>query len=735
MLASGIKSTFKLSDNFLEQYRGLQPAWGFGDLSYFTFKRTYARLMTDGTQEEFVDMCERVVNGTFRIQEKHCKLNGLPWNAHKAQRTAQEMFERMWAFKFLPPGRGLWMMGTEHVDKVGSAALNNCGFVSTEDLPVELGSPFAWAMDMLMLGVGIGFDTKGANKVYISAPEHADPTHLPVGKEGELMDMGDYFIYMIPDTREGWVEAIRLVINSFQKKGSNKHVFLNAAYVRPSGQPIKGFGGISSGPSPLLEAADSIRRILIARDTQLLTSVDITDIFNLIGKCVVAGNVRRSAELAIGDITDIDYVTMKDNRLHEKELNHHRWASNNSVFVNRFTDFSSVIENIALNGEPGLIFLDNARHHGRFKDGYIPEDDDRYDHVAGFNPCAEQQLESYELCCLVETFPHNHKDVEDYLRTLKFAYLYAKTVTLVPTHEERTNRVMMRNRRIGCSISGIQQAINKFGRANFFDSFCDKGYETIKSWDRIYSRWLGIPRSNRMTTVKPSGTTSLLAGALPGVHHSHSKASFRTIRVAANSDLVAQLLAANYWLEFAHTDVDKLERILGAGPAPKSRFVLDYDMDEAKRDATDLCSVDINQDDFAKVILPEFAALGGTLVAYFPVIERDVKKTKFEATIWEQLNTVREMQHYWADNAVSCTITVKKTEVPQLQDAIEYFAPYVKTLSFLPLKDHKYIQAPYQEADEDKVRKYAERLLPLDLSDEKQKAKGTRFCDGDTCEI
>ena len=118
---------FRLSPKFLSQYEGQQPEWGFGDLSYFTYKRTYARLREDGIQEEYFDTCQRVTEGVFTTQKRHCKSNKLLWNAHKAQKTAQEFFRRMWTFKFTPPGRGFWIMGTEMVDKVGSAALKNCG--------------------------------------------------------------------------------------------------------------------------------------------------------------------------------------------------------------------------------------------------------------------------------------------------------------------------------------------------------------------------------------------------------------------------------------------------------------------------------------------------------------------------------------------------------------------------------------------------------------------------------
>lgn len=678
--------SFKLSPLFLAQYEGKQPNWGFGALSYFVYKRTYARIMQDGRQEEYFDTCKRVTEGVFNVQRKHCKDNRLPWNAHKAQKTAQEFFRRMWDFKFTPPGRGFWIMGTPMVEKVGSAALQNCGYTSTKDVTIDLGNSFAWAMDMLMLGVGVGFDTKGAGTVVIKAPKDKVET------------------YEITDDREGWVESIYLLINSYM--GNNTWEFTYDK-IRPMGAPIKGFGGTASGPGPLKELHENIRKILSGLIGKELTSVAIVDLFNFIGKCVVAGNVRRSAELAIGEIDDEDYVTMKDYNKYAEELADRRWASNNSVFAHPTSDFSRIGRSIALNGEPGLIFLDNAKHFGRLKDGWISFEDERYDDVSGFNPCAEQCLEDKELCCLVETYPANHETAEDYLRTLKFAYMYAKTVTLIPTHDERTNSVMMRNRRIGCSMSGIQQAIKKFGLQNFLKGFCNSGYEIIRKWDRIYSRWLGIPRSIRMTTVKPSGTVSILAGATPGVHFTHSEYYLRQVRVAADSPLVLPVFLAGYRIEVAVTDNDK---------------------------------IGLGRDKVFTITTAEHLTMaadkGCTVVVYFPVKEKNFTKSKFDVTLWEQLSIVREMQYYWSDNAVSCTITVQKHERDSLEDAISIFSPYVKTLSFLPLTDHRYKQAPYIECKQEDYDVYVARLggLHLDTVTESN-IKGSKFCTTDKCEV
>ena len=689
---------FKLSDKFLDNFKGKQPKWGFGDLSYLVFKRTYSRLKDDGTQEEFWETLKRVTEGTFRIQEKHCKAMGLPWNSAKAQKSAQIMFEKMWDFKFLPPGRGLWLMGTDVIDKIGSAGLNNCGFTSTKNIKHDFGAPFAWACDMMMLGVGIGFDTKGAGTLVIQRPTDTA------------------IVFAIPDTREGWANAVNLLLDSYM--GDNRHsVEFDYTELRPAGAPIKTFGGIASGPAALRDGLEDIRNILNSLDGYPITSVAITDIMNIIGRFVVAGGTRRSAEISIGNVNDIDFLEMKNPSKFPEELRNHRWMSNNSVFAKQDSDFDKIIHNILSNGEPGLMFLDNARHYGRFKDGYLDNNNDRYDAVDGANPCMEQQLHDKELCCLVETFPANHDSVEEYLETLKYAYLYAKTVTLVPTHDSDTNQVMLQNRRIGLSQSGIQQAIKKFGTAKYFNDFCDKAYDDVVRWDKIYSRWLGVPTSIRKTTVKPSGTVSILAGSTPGVHCTHSEFYFRTVRLSANDKLVKSLLDSNYRIEFSVTDKRQFEKAATLA----GQHVAWRDM--------------LSVREVSPLLLEEFAKQAGTLVVYFPVKEKLFTKSKYDISLWEQLVLVKELQHHWSDNMVSCTITFTKNESKDLKAAIEFFAPYVKSLSFLPLEDNHYLQAPYSSISKEDYDVYSRQLKPLFLTTSSSGPSGEKYCSNDTCSI
>ena len=532
-----------------------------------------------------------------------------------------------------------------------------------------------------MLGVGVGGDCKGAGTVRLIEPAPMEET------------------YVVDDSREGWVNLLRTTLNAFVGKGKLP-VDIDYSEVRPYGVPIKGFGGVASGPKPL---DDLITKVKVVLDTpgEYITTTQIVDIFNLIGVCVVAGNVRRTAEIMFGSPSDEKFAKLKDpaelNNLYtqryeleqagqdlteidEKIANHplrtHRWASNNSIFAEVGMDYTEISESIKANGEPGLVWLDTMRDRGRLID---PPNGKDY-RAMGSNPCAEQTLESFELCCLVETFPAHHDDLNDYLETLKFAYLYAKTVTLIPTHDSRTNTVMNRNRRIGCSQSGIVQAINKLGRRTYLN-WCNVGYNEIQSLDMKYSEWLGVPRSIKTTSIKPSGTVSLLCGATPGIHFPHSEFYIRRIRIAVGSPLVDICKEAGYPVE---EDV----------------------YDQSKK----------------------------TMVVSFPVKEEHYTKGKTEVTIWEQMVNAVDLQYFWADNQVSVTVTFKQNEADQIAGVLEAFENRLKSVSFLPISEHGYAQAPYETISEEEYNNLVSQIKPMLLKQDSHEVDD-KFCDGDTCAI
>jgi adenosylcobalamin-dependent ribonucleoside-triphosphate reductase len=652
---------FSLSENFIDGYKRKRAPFGFNGLGELVYMRTYSRIKDDGKNEMWWETVKRVVEGTYNMQKNWIEHHQLGWNAWQAQRSAQEMYDRIFNMKFLPPGRGLWAMGTSITEERGLyAALNNCAFVSTDNLKEDLSKPFCFLMDASMVGVGVGFDTKGAEQFVIRGPK---------------TDRGAE-TYVIPDTREGWVESVSRLLDSYFLGITN--VDFDYTQIREEGEPIKGFGGVSSGHKPLKEVHEAIRECLDKNVGEPISVTTIVDIMNLIGKCVVAGNVRRTAEIVFGDPTSEEYINLKNYK-----KNPHRemygWTSNNSVFAELGMDYTDIAERIKDNGEPGLAWLDNMKHYSRMKNG----GDDKDHRVAGGNPCLEQSLESYELCCLVETFPHNHTDLDDYLTTLKYAYLYAKTVTLGKTHWPETNRVMLRNRRIGCSVSGIAQFITHRGQGEL-RHWLETGYDKLQEYDKGYSDWFAVPRSIKTTSVKPSGTVSLLAGATPGLHYPESRFYIRRIRLSVNSPLIKPLEKAGYKIE------------------------------------------------------PAFGSEDSTVVVEVPVDMGDGIRTVSEVPMWEQMALAAFMQRYWADNQVSCTVTFDpETEGNQIATALNYFQYQLKGISFLPkLELGAYKQMPYEEITEKKYKKMVDELSFLSFRQVKgNEAEVDKFCNNDTCEI
>ena len=646
---------FRLSDSFVEPYKKATVPWG--PLGYVTFKRTYARRLSEfeagatGT-EEWWQTCRRVVEGMFDIQKEHVIRLGLEWNDQKAQRTAKDAYDRLFNLKWTPPGRGLWMMGTKFVTERTGAALFNCAFRSTSDLSTKGGYIFAWIMDALMVGVGVGFDTKGAGTLAICEPQYTNDT------------------LVIDDSREGWVNSVHVLLDGFIF-GSKVPKFDYSA-IRPEGALIHGFGGTSSGHGPLKELHENLVELYSKKIGEQISSVDIVDTENLIGRCVVAGNVRRSAALALGDHSDRHYLEMKND---QEKLYHHRWGSNNSYNAPVGMDYTWHAEQVQDNGEPGTIWLENARAYGRFKDGINYDDIE----VVGFNPCVEQSLHNAELCCLVETFPAKHADYEDYLKTLKCAYLYGKTVTLVNTHWPETNAKMLKNRRIGLSQSGIIQAFNKHGRRTMFE-WCDDAYEDVRELDKEYSNWLCVPRSIKMTSIKPSGTVSLLNGSTPGIHFPEDEYYIRRIRFADSSPILPSLRDAGYVIE-------------------------------------------------------KDAYSPNTSVVEFPVQEQFFTKGKKDVSMWEQLELAAQYQYYWADNAVSVTVTFKPEEASQIKNALEMYETRLKAVSFLKLSETGYKQAPYEPITEEEYHQRVKQITPIQRIETDEAGVGTKFCTNDTCEI
>ena len=1206
--------SFKLDDSFVKGYEGIDPNFGFGGLGELVFYRTYSRIKDNGEKESFSEVIRRCVEGAYSLQKDHISDHKLGWDEKKAQDSAQIMYDHMFNMRFLPPGRGLWMMGTEYAHTKTPMGMFNCSFISTQNVVNELAFPFQFLMDVSMLGVGCGFDTKGAGQLTIHKPGP------------------DALTYIIPDSREGWVESLGKLINSYLVEGSSQINF-DYSEIRLAGSSIKGFGGVSSGPGPLIKLHDNIRVIMDQKAGTADSTMDsrvIVDIMNLVGECVVAGNVRRcipkgtlvhtkeglvpiekilpgmkaitskghypiselipqgkqltvliktqlgdlectrnhkvavldspykyswknagdltpgdrlvfldhisqgketnlpswkyekvphsttckditipdldaemawffgvfhgdgyvypnfskkgfnayvgvacppdneglkdrvsgalsrfgtnitvydpkyngcfsvrsqskqlawylsqfkeanksinipdfilrgteeiraayiaglldadgcptnrpiilassiypdylkqvqsvyaslgiptrlklartasgnwkalstlsltgreavatfqekvspfssryvdgplkrqsphdygypsdmvlslginskrywdrsskkmtvstlkrcgkdpeglipvevfgvengnyvdtydisvptvhefkvgpgllvhnSAEIAIGDPQDTDFLNLKNYELNPERKNFGRY-SNNTVDVKLGQSYTRLADRTITNGEPGYIWLENCRKFGRmidppnWKDAgvsgtnpcfagdqrlLVVEDGQEiyrtFEELNGtvvtiFNPvtrgttsgvrifdtgmreildlclsngkkirctpdhrfmsntgkeveakdlkglrllsgfpstneddrennfpevlnivragviekvydfsmpnthwgvvegvvahnCGEISLESGETCNLVEIFMPNIANKREFFNVIKYAYLYAKSVTLVKTHLEVNNRVQMRNRRIGLSLSGIAMFKEKEGVTKMVD-WMDDGYLKVQHYDEIYSKWLAIPKSIKTTTVKPSGSVSLVAGTSSGIHYPMNSFYLKNMRIGNNSEVMDWARECGYKIEAE----------------------IKYEEDESG--------------DWVPTVSDS------TSVISIPVKFPFEIRARSQVSIWEQMKLVELVQKYWADNQVSVTVTFNEGEEDEVSRVLSMFDRDLKTASFLKNFSADYPQMPEQEVDELYFEEYTSSITTSPILDYmKEDAAGVKYCSGDTCEL
>ena len=707
-------TSITLDQGYIDQVKqNVTPHWG--ELGWVTYKRTYARWLPEKNRSENWDeTVKRVIEGNINLDPR---LKDSPSTEVVDELTneAKDLFKLVYGLGATPSGRNLWVSGTDYQKRNGDS-LNNCWFIAIRPqkygdshiVPDYLGQkqkavsmPFSFLFDQLMKGGGVGFSVVQDNIKKIPAVDnkidltividkksasYADSVKLGATDKAEWAkqneDKSDYIYYNLPDTREGWVLAnARLIDMHFNQTNSENKtkLVLDISRIRPYGAKIHGFGGTASGPMPLVEMLFDINSIINNRVNSNLTSVDCTDICNLIGKTVVAGNVRRSAELALGTSTDQDFITMKQDK---DKLYHHRWASNNSVAIDsNFNEYEPIANGIRENGEPGIVNLDLSRNYGRIIDGYQKDIDGD---VEGTNPCGEISLGNGEPCNLFEVFPYiaeqENWDLKDVFR---LATRFAKRVTFSDYDWEISRNIIYKNRRIGVSMSGIQDwLLNDLGHrvvTGFEDStdeetgvkikkpiydpqgikMVTEAYQAVIDADKEYSKTLNCNESIKHTTVKPSGTVAKLAGASEGMHFHYAGYLIQRIRFQASDPLLKALDACGYYSE---PDIY----------SPNTTCV-EFPLRAAHADSKNFASA-------------------GTV------------------SIEEQFATQAFLQTYWSDNAVSCTVTFQSNEGDKITPLFEQYRHVIKSTSLLPYYGGSLKQAPKEPID--KV-KYEERKAEI----------------------
>lgn len=629
-----------LSKDFVKKYAKKQPNWGFNGLGYIVYKRTYARLKDDGNTEEWHETVERCINGAQKIGAQYTK------------EEAERLFDYVFNLKCNFAGRMLWQLGTSTVDRFGANSLLNCWFTSMREPKA-----FLFLFENLMLGGGVGYSIRREDVHELPRiKKDVNVIHQPT-KDAD---------FIVPDTREGWVKLLSNVLEAFYVTG--KSFTYSTILIRGAGEKINGFGGKASGPSILVDGIEKITKIFQSREAKKLRSIDVLDICNIIGSIVVAGNVRRSAEIALGDPDDILYLRAKN--WSSGNVPNWRAMSNNTLYVD---DYSHLIDEFwtngyeinkdtgFANGEPyGFFNLPLSQKYGRLKDGPL-KDSKLYptdvDNVIGTNPCGEISLSDYECCNLCELYLNNITSQEELNDCAKLLYKTQKAIASLPFIHEETNKIVHKNMRLGMGVTGICQSLDKL-------PWLDKCYVELRKFDKAWSKERGWSESIKLTTVKPSGTLSLLGGATPGVHPAYSKYYMRTVRMSSSDKLVQICKDLGY-----HTE-----------------FLLNFDGTE-------------NHD---------------TVVVYFPCETPDGAILADDMGVIKQLDMVKELQRVWSDNAVSVTAYYDQNELDALKEWLkENYKNNIKSVSFLLRQKHGFKQAPYQEIDKETYLKAKEKVKPL----------------------
>lgn len=598
-----------LSNSFIEQYKDKTPPFGWNGLGEIVYKRTYSRRKDDGSTESWHETLRRCIEGAQEI--------GADYTVEEAER----LFDHMFHLRCLFGGRMLWQLGTETVRKFGLASLLNCWFVAMRE-PED----FCFLFEHLMLGGGVGYSVR-----------RQDIHQLPKVKPGVVIthERTKDADFIVPDTRQGWVELLRRALHSYFVTG--RGFTYSTILVRSAGEPIKGFGGTASGPVILVEGIDKIGRILENRGGKKLRSIDVLDINNIIGSVVVAGNVRRSSEIAIGDPDD--YLFLRAKRWDLGSIPNWRAMSNNSVYADSFEQISDDIwQGYRGNGEAyGLINLPLAQHTGRIKD--IVEDN-----CEGFNPCGEISLADGEACNLCEIFLNNVETYEQFIDCAKLLYKTQKAIWTLPALYDKTAEVVSKNMRIGLGVGGICQGLDK---THWFDA----AYRELRAYDIEWSKKKGYPTSIKLTTVKPSGTISLLAGATPGIHPAYAEFYIRRVRMQTTDPLV----------EFCK------ERGF------RTEFVKNFDGTLDHR----------------------------TTIVEFPCMVKPGTVLAKNMSAIEQLELLKLVMTEWADNSASVTVYYRHEELEDIKAWLKKnYETSIKSVSFLLHNDHGFNQAPYEEISE-----------------------------------
>jgi ribonucleoside-diphosphate reductase alpha chain len=487
---------------------------------------------------------------------------------------------------------------------------------------------------------------------------------------------------LVKDSKEGWAKALRMLIALLY---AGEIPSWDVSRVRPAGAKLKTFGGRASGPGPLVDLFQFVINTFKEARGRKLSSIECHDIMCKIGQIVVVGGVRRSAMISLSNLSD-------DRMRHAKtgQFPEHRYLSNNSVAYTEKPDAMSFLrEWTALaesgSGERGIVNREAMVKQAK-KIGRDP------DHEWGTNPCSEIQLRPYQFCNLSEVVIRATDTEKDLLRKVRLATILGtiqSTFTKFPYLRKVWQRNTEEERLLGVSLTGIMDNTLTNGKEGNLPKLLEKLNDEIKRVNEEYANKLGIPVSAARSCCKPSGTVSQLVDSASGIHARHSEYYIRTVRGDNN---------------------DPLTQFMKDQGIPSEPCVYNGD---------------------------------STTVFSFPVKAPVGAVTRHDMTAVEQLEMWLTYMRHFTDHKPSVTVTVRADEWFEVGHFVYTHFDEMSGVSFLPMDDHIYQQAPYQDigkSDYEKLNALMPKSIDWSLLKQYETEDGTKSsqtlaCTGDVCEI
>ena len=610
-------------------------------LSDVTVYMKYARFRNDVQRRE---TWEELVT---RNKEMHIK--------KYPQLTAEinETYKFVYDKKILPSMRSL-QFGGKPIE-ISPNRIYNCAY-----LPIDDWRAFGEIMFLLLGGTGVGYSVQ---------KHHVD--ELPEIRKPNTTKSRRY---LIGDSIEGWADAVKLLMKSYFEGGST--INFDFSDIRQKGALLVTSGGKAPGPQPLKECLIKIQGILDYKvDNDKLSCIEVHDIVCHIADAVLAGGIRRAALISLFSADDENMISSKSGSWWE--LNPQRGRANNSAVLLRnkitksfFMDLWKKIE-ASGTGEPGI---------------YLSNDKDW-----GTNPCCEIALRPFQFCNLCEVNVSDITTQEDLNERVKAASFigtlqagYTNFHYLRPIWQRTTEKDAL----IGVGMTGIGS-----GSAQKFD--LKQAADLVKETNLIVAKQIKINASARCTTIKPSGTSSLVLGTSSGIHAWHNDHYIRRIRVGKNEAIYS-------YLAIYHPEL--LE-------------------DEYFR-----------PHDTAVISVPQKAPAGSIF--------------RNESAI-ELLERVKSFYSNWVKTGhrtgqnthnISATVSIKPDEWETVGEWMWDNKSFYNGLSVLPYNGGTYIQAPFEDCSEEKYEEMLKSLTGIDLSKviemvDNTDLSGELACAGGACEI